>query len=133
MLKKTITYTDYNGNERTEDCYFNLSPMEVAELGLTSDSEELDNMKELISKQETINSNDTYKILDLYNKIILKAYGKKSDDGREFIKSKELSEQFSRTEIYNILFMEICTDEKSASEFFNSILPAGMKASMQKG
>lgn len=107
--------------------------MEVAELGLTSESEEMNNVKELISKQETINNNDTYRILDLYNKIILKAYGKKSDDGREFIKSKELSEQFSRTEAYNILFMEICTDEKSASEFINNILPAGMKVMMKQG
>ena len=31
MIKKTVTYTDYNGVERTESFYFNLSKAEVME------------------------------------------------------------------------------------------------------
>lgn len=36
MLKKTITYTDCNDVERTEDFYFNLSKAEVIEMELTT-------------------------------------------------------------------------------------------------
>ena len=32
MLKKTITYTDYNGVRRTEDFWFNLSKAEIMEM-----------------------------------------------------------------------------------------------------
>ena len=35
MLKKTITYTDFDDNERTEDFYFHLSKAEIAEMELS--------------------------------------------------------------------------------------------------
>ena len=117
MLKKTITYTDYNGTERTEDFYFNLSKAEVTEMELSVNGG-LTNMIEKI-----VASQDSKEIVTLFKEIILKAYGEKSPDGRRFVKSKELSDAFSQTEAYSELFIELATNAESASTFINGIVP----------
>ena len=117
MLKKTIKYTDYNGEERIEDFYFNLTKAEIAEmeLGITGG---FTNMVKKI-----IDSRDVPQIMSTFKDIILRAYGVKSDDGRRFIKSKELSEEFSQTEAYSELFMELGSNAEAASAFINGIVP----------
>ena len=117
MLKKTMTYTDYNGNERTEDFYFNLSKAELAEMELSTDG----GVEQSIRK--IVNAKDNKKIVEEFKKLILKSYGEKSDDGKRFIKSKELSEAFSQTEAYSDLFMELATDADAAADFVNGIIP----------
>ena len=121
MLKKTITFEDYDGNERTEDCYFNLNEAELTELRL-SRSGGIEKMLERIVKQQ-----DSPTIIATVKEIILKAYGKKSDDGRVFLKSPEISHEFECTEAFNVLFMEICKSPESASNFFNALLPAKLQ------
>lgn len=121
MLKKTITYTDYNGIERTEDFYFNLSKAEVTEMELSMDGG-LTHMLETI-----IAAKDGAKIMATFKDIILKAYGEKSPDGRRFIKSKEISEAFSQTEAYSEIFMELALNEQAATQFVNGIIPAIQK------
>lgn len=118
MLKKTITYQDYNGNERTEDLYFNLSRAEVIEMemGITGGLTEM--IKKIVAAQ------DTPAIIRVFKDLILKSYGEKSADGRRFIKSEELSNAFSQTEAYTQLFMELATDADAASKFLNGIIPA---------
>ena len=111
MLKETRTYIDYDGVERTEDFYFNLSKAELAEMELSSDG----GFDKLI--QKIINAKDNKKVVEMFKSIILKAYGEKSDDGRRFIKSEELSKAFSETPVYSDMFMEFATDEKKASKF----------------
>lgn len=118
MLKKTITYTDYDNNERTEDFYFNLSKAEVIEMQLSEAGGLDQQIQKLISTQ------DTKKIVDIFKKLILKAYGEKSPDGKRFIKSPELSEAFSQTEAYTELFVELSTNADAAADFFNSIVPS---------
>ena len=120
MLKRKMTYTDYNGNERTEDFYFNLSKAELTEMQLS----EAGGMTEFI--QRIIDTQDTKKIIELFKDLILKAYGEKSLDGKRFIKSKELSESFAQTEAYSDLFMELATDSKAAAAFVNGIIPADL-------
>ena len=115
-----MTYTDYNGNERTEDFYFNLSKAELTEMQLS----EAGGMTEFI--QRIIDTKDTKKIIELFKDLILKAYGEKSLDGKRFIKSKELSESFAQTEAYSDLFMELATDSKAAAAFVNGIIPADL-------
>lgn len=117
MLKKTITYVDYNGDERTEDFYFNLTKAEIAEmeLGVTG------GFANMVKK--IIDSRDVPQIMTTFKDIILKAYGVKSDDGRRFIKSKELSDEFSQTEAYSELFMELGSNAEAASAFINGIVP----------
>lgn len=117
MLKKTITYTDYNGVERTEDFYFNLTPPEVTEMEFGEDGG-LFSAVERISK-----SRDTAEIINIFKKLILKAYGEKSPDGKRFVKSDAISTAFSQTEAYTALFMEFATDAKAAADFINGIMP----------
>lgn len=118
MLKKTITYIDYNGTERKEDFYFNLSKAEIMEMEMGTTG----GMVEMINK--IVAAQDAPAIIDMFKKMILKAYGEKSADGKRFIKSKELSEAFSQTEAYSQLFMELATDADAASKFVNGIVPA---------
>ncbi len=119
MLKKTITYTDYNGSERTEDFYFNLSKAEVMEMEMSTNG----GLAKMITK--VVAAQDAPTIIETFKKIILKAYGEKSPDGKRFIKSDELSTAFSQTEAYSQLFMELATDTTSASNFVNGIVPNG--------
>lgn len=120
MIKKTVTYTDYNGLERTENFYFNLSKAEVLEMEMSTAG----GMAESI--QKIIDAKDTPAIIRVFKDLVLKAYGVKSDDGRRFIKSKELSEEFSQTEAYSQIFMELATNADEAAKFVNGIVPADL-------
>lgn len=126
MLKETRTYTDYNGKERTEDFYFNLSKSELAEKHLSTDK----GLAELL--QDIIDSDDHKLIVETFKEIILKAYGEKSEDGRRFIKSEELSKAFSETPVYDELFMELSTDSDKAAKFIHGILPADWQNQIDK-
>lgn len=117
MLKKTFTYTDYNGTERQEDHYFNISKTELAEMEMGTDG----GFTEML--QRIVNSKDMKEIATVFKKIILLAYGEKSPDGRRFMKSEEISKAFSETEMYNQLFMELAFDAKAAIAFVKAILP----------
>lgn len=120
MLKKTVTYEDYNGVQRTEDFYFNLSKAEVTEMELSVNG----GFSAMV--QEIVKSNDGARIMELFKEIVLKSYGEKSADGKRFIKSKELSEAFSQTEAYSEIFMELATNDKAAADFVNGIMPANL-------
>lgn len=121
MYKRTIKYIDYDGNERTEDFYFNLSKAELMEMEMSIDG----GMKAMLEK--IISAQDTKKIIEMFKNILLKSYGEKSDDGKRFIKSPELSKAFTETEAYSILFMELAHDAGKAAEFINGIIPSGLK------
>ena len=118
MLKKTMTYTDFDGQERTEDFYFNLTEAEIAEMEMSTDG----GLEQLINK--IISAKNVPEIIKMFKAILLKAYGEKSADGRHFRKSKELAEQFSYTQAYSDLFMELSRDEDAAAKFINGIIPA---------
>ena len=117
MLKKTIKYTDYNGVERTEDFYFNLTKAEVMEMEMSTTG----GLAEMINR--VVAAQDTPSIIKIFKDLILKAYGEKSADGKRFVKSPEISDGFSQTEAYSILFMELATDAEAASAFVNGITP----------
>lgn len=117
MLKKTITYTDYNGEERTEDFYFNLTKAEITEMEVTTAGGLSEKLKSIVAAK------DTPAMFSLFKSIILKAYGEKSDDGKHFRKSEAISEAFSQTEAYSELFMQLVTDENTMSAFINAIIP----------
>ncbi len=117
MLKKTITYKDFDDVERVEDFYFNLSRAEVLELEMGTTGG-LTKMLDKIVKEK-----DNKRIVEIFKDIVLKAYGEKSPDGKRFIKSKELSEEFAQTTAYSDLFMEMATNEEYAAAFINGIIP----------
>lgn len=128
MLKKEIKYTDYNGTERKENYWFNLSEAEIMEMEMSTAG----GFAEMI--QKVVDAQDTVSIIKIFKDLILKSYGEKSPDGKRFVKSEELSTSFSQTEAYTVLFMELATDAQAASDFVNGILPAkAIKEAEKKG
>ena len=121
MLKKTIKYTDYDGNEREEDFYFNLSKAEVTEMELSKEG----GMSEYIKKISATQNGP--ELIKLFKDIIIKSYGEKSLDGKRFIKNKELTEAFTQTEAYSELFVELASNADEAVKFVNGIMPKNMK------
>lgn len=121
MLKKTITYTDYNGVEVTEDFYFNLSKAELMEMQLETEGGLGENIQKIVSAK------NVPEIVKVFKRLVLKAYGVKSPDGKYFEKSDEISKKFASTEAYSTLFMELATDADAASAFIQGIMPAGLQ------
>lgn len=129
MLKKKIKFVDYNGNEREEEYYFNLTKAEIMEMQLSTEGGLAERIQLITQKQ------DVKAIVSIFKELILKAYGEKSADGKRFVKSPELAEAFSQTEAYSELFMELATDQEAAAAFVNGIVPqmtAEQKAEAQK-
>lgn len=122
MLKKIITYTDYNGVERTEDFYFNLTEAEIMEMELSVNGGLAESIKQIIDAK------DAPAIIKVFKELVLKAYGEKTPDGKRFVKSDEIATAFSQTEAYSILFMELATNADEAAKFVNGIVPAAMAA-----
>lgn len=116
MLMKTIAYTDYNGNERTEDFYFNLSKAETLEMEMSTTGGLSEMVRKIVAAQ------DTPALIKTFKYLILKAYGEKSPDGKHFVKSESVSTAFSQTEAYTQLFMELATDADAAAKFVNGIV-----------
>lgn len=126
MLKKTITYVDYNGVERTEDFYFNLNKAETLGYLIGFDG----GIENFIAK--VIKEEDGKKLWNLWSDFILRCYGEKSSDGRRFIKSKELSEAFMQTEAYNNLMMELISDNGDKNAKFVNAVVADVKKDPNK-
>lgn len=122
MHKETITYTDYNGVERTEDFYFNLTKAEINKMEISAEGG--GGLEALIRK--AIQASDGKTIIDTFDKIILSAYGEKSPDGRRFIKSPEISKAFMETPAYDKLFMELM-DGDNAAKFIAKVIPQEKK------
>lgn len=128
MLKKIIAFEDYDGNKREEDFYFNLSKAELIEM-YASVSGGFDNeLKALVSAQ------NQPELMKRFKKIIMESYGVKSADGRRFVKSKDLSEEFEQTEAYTNLLMELLSSPDAAAAFINGIMPKELEqlANQQK-
>lgn len=117
MHKETITYTDYDGNERTEDFYFNLTEAEIAKMEMSTPGGLTKMMQRIVQAM------DGEQIIETFESLIAKAYGVKSSDGRKFVKNKDVLDDFRQTEAYSKLFIKLCTDSKFASRFFENILP----------
>ena len=125
MKKETITYKDYNGNERTEDFYFNLTKAEVMKMEMSTKG----GLAEMI--QRIVAAQDQPAIIKVFEDLIQKAYGVKTPDGRGFVKRPEDLEAFVSTEAYSELFMKLATDADAASKFVNGIVPADMAKQLE--
>lgn len=128
MIKKTITYTDFDDVERTEDFYFNLTKSELMELDLMASGGMARMINNIIAAQ------DTKRIVEIFKDIILKSYGEKSLDGKHFIKVRDghrLADDFAQTGAYDALFMELATNDKAATEFINGVIPKSLANELQ--
>ena len=115
MLKKTISYTDYDGNQRTEDFYFNLSKAEITEMELSMEG----GMRAYI--QRIIAAKSQLELVKLFKDVVLK-----SIEGRLFMKNDTIRAEFEAHPAYSMIYMDLVTDEAKASAFVNGIMPADM-------
>ena len=123
MLKKTITYEDYNGNMRTEDFYFNLTKAELMEMEMSINGGLAEMIQRIVAAQEAP------AIIKIFKDLILKAYGVKSLDGKRFMKDQDKIDEFAQSEAYSILFMELATNADAAAAFVNGIMPKDVDTS----
>lgn len=118
MLKKTIEYTDYEGNTRKSDYYFGLSKPEVIKWLTSTGGYTIDKAVKMISVERNIG-----KLVDLLDDLIHRSYGVKSLDGNNFIKNETEWNKFSQSPAYDEIFMELISDSKKAADFFNGVIP----------
>lgn len=125
MIKKTVTYTDFNGNERTESFYFHYSQAEILEMELSTDG----GFAERI--QRIIDAKDQPSLIRVIKKFVLDAYGVKSDDGKRFIKNDDVRAAFEECPAYSVIFMELVQDDVAAAEFVKGVVPADLAQSVK--
>lgn len=126
MLKKTVTYEDFDGATQSEDIYFNLSKSELMEMEVSYPGGLEQHMKKVMA------SNNNPELFRVFKDIILASYGVKSDDGKRFMKSPELVEEFTQTAAFDSFFMELVTDEGVAAEFVKSVIPGDMRQQVEQ-
>lgn len=124
MLKKTISYTDYDGHERKEEYYFNLDEGEIMEMELSVSGGFSTMVEKIIAEEQHP------ELFKIFKDMVLKSYGEKSGDGKYFIKEdadgRPLALKFMRTKAYSALMMELTNQARSAIEFVNGIVPSDM-------
>lgn len=134
MIAKTVTYTDYDGNEVSEKLYFNLNVMELRHIKfdgipeIVSIKNYLEKLlKEIKELSETDNADEKEAKLDtvysLVEQLIVKSYGVKTDDGRSFMKSKEIAENFRNSAAFESIYIDFLTNPSLIPDFVNGILP----------
>lgn len=126
MLKKTITYTDYDGMERTEDFWFNLSKTELTKLDAELPGGVLGVLRKIIDKK------DRKALVDFIETLILRSYGEKTLDGKRFVKTPDMAEEFMQTPAYDELFMSILSDTDSQTSFINGVIPQSMAKDIEQ-
>jgi hypothetical protein len=121
MLKKTIRYTDFNDQEVVEDFYFHLSKADLVALELSYKGGLYEHIRAIVA------SEDGAGVVDVINRLVLDSYGKKSEDGRRFIKTQDLRDEFMSSPAYSELFMELCTNAEEQARFISGVVPAGLQ------
>lgn len=124
MIKKTVTYKDLNGKERTETFYFHYFESEIMDMEMSEEG----GLAERI--QRIIDAKDQASLLKVIKKFVVDAYGIKSDDGRRFIKSQEVKDAFVECPAYSKIYMELLTNDELAAEFVNKVVPEDMAAQL---
>lgn len=127
MLVKKIKYEDFRGETREDEFLFNMNKAEVFMWLTCNGGYTLD---ELLRKlQKDARGKD---IMQIFESLILQAYGEISVDGLRFEKSEELSKKFKETNAYAELFVELVTDAKKAGEFITEIIPKNIADEIDK-
>lgn len=126
MIKKTIKYLDWNGVEREEDFYFNLTKTELAHMQFEEGGDYATRVRNIIRAK------DTAAIMKIFESIVLTAYGEKSDDGRRFIKSPEIAKAFTETAAYDQLYFELLSNPDEFADFVNRLIPSDLASKMEE-
>jgi hypothetical protein len=126
MLKRDIKYIDFDGNEAVDTCYFNLSKTELVEYDGAYARGFVNFLNSIIEAK------DGATLMTEVKKLILRAYGVRSEDGKRFMKSEQISEEFTQTAAYDALFMELVQSEEAAAIFVTGILPPDLRVDQDK-
>ena len=121
MLKKTVTYKDYNDVERTESYYFHFNEAEILDMEMSVEAGFAERV------QRIVDAKDQTSLLKVIKKFVLDAYGVKSEDGKRFIKNDQVRDEFVQCPAYSMIFMELVTNDVMAAEFVNNVVPDSMK------
>lgn len=121
MIKKVVSYVDYDGNARVENFYFNLTQTELTDLSVKHSG----GLNDYI--QSIIDAKDVKELYSLFKEIIDMSYGKKSEDGRRFMKSQEILDDFKQTLAYDKLVVSLANDEEEAAAFIQGVIPSTEK------
>lgn len=121
MIKKTIEYTDLNGNTRKDDFYFHINKGEMAEMAAQKNGEYGNYLAKIAE------NNNITELMEVFKELILKSYGVRSEDGLTFEKEDDngnpLWKKFYRSEAYGELLMELIGDSDKAAAFVNGVIP----------
>lgn len=139
MITRTIEYVDYDGNKRKEKHYFNLTQFEATEIAMEIPDDVMDDLggendtqEEKIATARTLSEKLGKKgVMDFIKNIVLRSYGVKSPDGKRFIKSEQLSTEFSQTLAFSSFMMRLMSDDLEASRFINGVIPTELAASLR--
>ena len=126
MIKKTVTYTDYNGEKRTETFYFHYSEAEILDMEMSEEGSFAERI------QRIIDAKDKTALMKLVKKFVIDAYGVKSEDGKRFMKNDDVKAAFLECPAYSDIFMDTVTDDELAAEFVNGVIPSSMKDRVAK-
>lgn len=121
MISKSVTYEDFDGLERTETFYFNLSQTELMEMNFSKQGGYAEYLKAIA------NAKDAPVLAQLFKEILLKSVGVKSEDGRHFYKSDKIREDFECSAVYDIIYTELISNEDNAVNFFVGVLPKSLQ------
>lgn len=124
MLKKVVTYTDFDGNERTEELLFHLSKSELMEMQFNEAGGLEQKLRSIIQQ---LNGKEMIKT---FKELILNSYGEKSPDGKRFIKNDEIRSAFEQTTAYDELFMELILDSEKMAAFIKGIMPEDLSSQL---
>lgn len=122
MYCKTITYTDYDGNKHTEDYYFNISKAELLEMEMERDGGMIEYLNTIVEAE------NPKEVINVFKEFIRRSIGKKSVDGKRFMKNQEITDNFMASEAYSELFMELITNAEESANFINRIIPQDLAA-----
>ena len=132
MLKKTVKYTDFNDIEHQEDFYFHLSKAELIKLEAshaTIEGEKTSGgFRQLL--EDIVKSGNGGRIMEVFDEIVDMSYGVRSEDGKRFEKSAQLTADFKNSAAYDEFFMELVTDADAAVKFINGIVPSDISKAM---
>lgn len=135
MLKKTVTYEDFNGVERTEDLYFHLNELELTELAVDLPEDMLKSVSANPTEEvagKALETMGTKGIIEFIKTLLIKSYGVKSEDGYSFIKNEKTTERFKGSGAFSAVVMELMTDDKAASDFVNQIISPKLAAKLNE-
>lgn len=130
MLKKTLTYKDFEDRDVTETCYFNLTKTELISMALGLPDVDTADVDVKTAGSELLRKLGGEGVFEFIKDLVKKSYGVKSSDGRRFIKTPELTEEFTQTLAYDNLVMELMSNDEAASEFVNGIIPTSVLEEM---